>query len=148
MATTKPAQGDSPILPVIDMAQALAKYSWGEYQEDGKDGYYHRIEVSSSRYDGIIAKEVGKYYRNHIEIWTGRPESLRQVTEQWLRDHRIPFHDLRMRVDGDFRSAKITKKEWMEEYGVPDIMFEDRKEYVDFYRDMGICVMDVAGHGY
>ena len=40
---------------------------------------------------------------------TGRPESLRQVTESWLRRHGLPAGPLWMRPRGDFRPARVMK---------------------------------------
>ncbi len=46
----------------------------------------------------------------HELVWlTGRPEWLREVTESWLRRHRLPGSELHMRPDGDYRPARAFK---------------------------------------
>ena len=42
---------------------------------------------------------------------TGRPESLRQVTQRWLSRHGLPAGPLWMRAPGDFRAARVMKLE-------------------------------------
>jgi len=38
-----------------------------------------------------------------VRIVTARPETYRPQTVAWLRRHAIPYHELRMREDGDNR---------------------------------------------
>ena len=46
----------------------------------------------------------------HEVVWlTGRPEWLRDVTEDWLRGHDLPGTELHMRPDGDYRPARSFK---------------------------------------
>lgn len=47
---------------------------------------------------------------DHEIVWlTGRPESMRNQTMNWLRDQRLPVHQLIMRRRGDHRPARIVK---------------------------------------
>ena len=46
----------------------------------------------------------------HEIVWlTGRPEWLRDVTDDWLRRHDLPGTELHMRPDGDYRPARSFK---------------------------------------
>ena len=85
---------------------------------------------------------------NMVNIWTGRLESMRDDTRQWLRDHGVFYHQLCMRPDGDFRSSTVVKEELMEQHGKPDLMFEDRTDHVARFRSLGITVCQVAQHDY
>ncbi|OBK03540.1 hypothetical protein A5746_16110 [Mycolicibacterium conceptionense] len=44
-------------------------------------------------------------------VITGREEQSRNLTEQWLRNHGIPFDELLMRTDGDYRPDDVIKEE-------------------------------------
>lgn len=47
---------------------------------------------------------------DHDVVWlTGRPEWLREVTEEWLRRNDLPGTELHMRPDGDYRPARSLK---------------------------------------
>jgi hypothetical protein len=48
--------------------------------------------------------------RGHDVVWlTGRPEWLRDVTEDWLDTHGLPAGELYLRPDGDYRPARVYK---------------------------------------
>lgn len=52
----------------------------------------------------------------HSIVWlSGRPESLRAVTQQWLDAHRLPPGPLILRGQGDFRPAGAVKLELLHE---------------------------------
>lgn len=48
---------------------------------------------------------------DEIHYLTGRPESSRELTERWLRRHRLPAGAVVMRPDGDHRPARLFKLE-------------------------------------
>lgn len=79
-----------------------------------------------------------------FEIWTGRPERLREKTEQWLQQQGLWLVHVRMRDDGDHRPDTDVKAQWLIEAGHPDLVFEDRKSVVDMYRSYGITCVQVA----
>lgn len=82
---------------------------------------------------------------NRVEIWTGRRESTRGKTVEWLEEFGIiDIYDIRMRAEGDHRHDTIVKGEWLEEFGTPDVVFEDRNSMVEFYRSKGIRCLQVA----
>jgi hypothetical protein len=48
---------------------------------------------------------------DHDVVWlTGRPERSRADTERWLADQGLPVQTVRMRPDGDRRSARVFKR--------------------------------------
>jgi hypothetical protein len=54
-----------------------------------------------------VARELAN---SHDIVWlTGRPEELRDVTEQWLARHELPTGALVMRPAGDRRPARVFK---------------------------------------
>lgn len=77
---------------------------------------------------------------------TGRRESCREATENWLRlwglSARAP---LLMRPDGDTRHDTIVKPELLTKAGInPDIIFEDRNSMVAKWRELGFTCCQVA----
>jgi len=86
--------------------------------------------------------ESGAY---KIEIVTGRNERFRAVTEKWFTWNEIPFANITMRPDKDFRPDNILKEEIM--HGLlahgHSIAFvvDDRKQVVDMWRSYGITCL-------
>ena len=81
-----------------------------------------------------------------IILLTGRRESVRQQTEEWLNKHGIyGYKHLLMRKDGDFRHDTIVKPELLKQLNVhPDLVFEDRDSMVEHWRSLGIPCFQVA----
>lgn len=80
-----------------------------------------------------------------VEIWTGRSESVREKTIEWLvRQDLSPDIPLRMRAVGDYRHDTEVKGEFIEKYGRPKVVFEDRNSMVAHWRSLGIRTCQVA----
>lgn len=83
-------------------------------------------------------------YSNDYKILlvTGRPENYRKLCKQWLAKYNIPYDDLLMRKENDFRKDDIVKKEIYDEYIKPyEVVvgvFEDRNRCVKMWRDLGL----------
>ena len=58
-----------------------------------------------------------------VVILTGRSEEVRDQTVEWLCEHQIPFHELYMRTEGDFRPAKTFKQGWINKQEPGSILF-------------------------
>lgn len=88
-----------------------------------------------------------------IVFMSGRDEVCREETESWLAEHLIDFRDnpqaeLHMRPEGDMRKDSEVKAElfWKnvgEKYDVV-MVFDDRAQVVEMWRDMGLTVAQVA----
>ena len=86
-----------------------------------------------------------------LEIWTGRSEAVREKTESWLSAHTKHYsacNALRMRSLTDRSTDKILKGKWIEEYGKPELVFEDRTAMVEWWRAQGITCCQVAMSDY
>lgn len=81
---------------------------------------------------------------------SGRSDSVREMTRQWLAQYRIPCDGLYMRKYGDHRPDDIVKPELMQalvsEWCRDSILgiFEDRNRVVKVFRDLGYTVFQVA----
>ncbi len=90
---------------------------------------------------------------------TGRPEKYRDQTLCWLSRYLtdnfcITGQELYMRKSGDYRPDYVVKEELLDQIiddnaGIlPSLVFEDRQQVVDMYRQQGIRVMQVADGKY
>lgn len=81
---------------------------------------------------------------NTVEIWSGRTDRVRSITEDWLRRHGVPLEHLtRMRREGDFTADEVLKEQWLKERR-PDLVFDDRDKVVAMWRRHGIPCFQVA----
>lgn len=82
-----------------------------------------------------------------IAIWTGRSDRVRKDTLQWLGRNLGPPAteiELVMRRAGDFTSDIELKRKWMNDYGKPELVFEDRESVVEMWREEGVRCFQVA----
>lgn len=84
------------------------------------------------------------------QIWSGRSESVREKTEEWLKYHLLCFesHQLKMRPIGDSTPDDVLKEKWLDEALAKgetiDYVFDDRKKVCDMWRRRGIFVFNCA----
>jgi len=100
-----------------------------------------------------VNEDVRRVYTRLKQMWniilvTGRPESCRAETEEWLTKNYIPFNGLIMRKDGDKRDDYIFKQEvyntiLKDRYNVLGV-FDDRDSAVKAWRDLGLTCFQVA----
>jgi hypothetical protein len=94
---------------------------------------------------------------NDIVYVTGRPERLRGLTMNWLREHKFPVPaaqgviatcHMYMRKDGDHRPDDIVKGEMLDaviaDHGRPLLAFDDRNSVVAMWRKRGVPCLQVA----
>lgn len=85
---------------------------------------------------------------NRIIICSGRSDSCKQATEEWLYDNGIHYSALYMRKSDDCRDDATVKKELlykMRDDGYnPLLAFDDRQRVVDMWREEGLTCCQVA----
>lgn len=89
------------------------------------------------------------YHSSHalypLFVCSGRSNTERRATEEWLYKHGVKYDHLLMRKTGDYRADHIVKKELLEEIRSmgyePWIVFDDRQEVVDMWRREGLFVL-------
>ena len=95
-----------------------------------------------------IIKKTKKY---KMLIVTGRPETYRKITEQWLIWNRIEYDNLYMRSENDCRSDVDVKREILqkirEQYDV-SFVFDDRRSVVQMWREEGLVCFQCFDHDY
>lgn len=94
----------------------------------------------------LIHAMVARGYK--ILFVTGRGEANRRPTEEWLKKHLVPYHDLFMRGEIDFREDSDVKEEiyrsMIEQKYQVLFVVDDRKSVVDRWRDIGLVCLQCA----
>ena len=79
--------------------------------------------------------------------WFWNPET-RAVTEKWLTENEIWYKALYMRPAADYRSDDIIKAEILDQMiaagKTPYMVFDDRNQVTDMWRERGIRCLQVA----
>ena len=94
----------------------------------------------------IVKEEFAKGTR--IFLFTGRMDSCKTQTENWLKKWEIPYHQLVMRKHNDVRKDAIVKKEFFDTH-IKDKFFikfvlDDRNQVVDMWRlEIGLPCLQV-----
>lgn len=92
--------------------------------------------------------QLYSFKRYDIIFLTGRVNSCKVATEEWLSRHGffISTYELLMRKDGDFRHDTIVKPELIKHIDPSQISFilEDRSSMVKKWRELGYTCFQVA----
>lgn len=132
----------------LDGTLALSEHRAHHLQKQPKDWDVWNAACGEDPPNWQLMQVMELLVRHHtVEIWTGRSDAMRTKTEDWLNEHgglwatRIP---LVMRPLGDHRDDFALKAHWMQIEGKPDLVFEDRKRMVEFWRSQGVICCQVA----
>ena len=83
-----------------------------------------------------------------IVLATGRSETNRAATVDWLSRHEVPYDALYMRPSDCYRPDNIVKSEMLDtilaDGWKPWIVFDDRQSVVDMWRERGLVCCQVA----
>lgn len=101
-----------------------------------------------------VVNMVREYANEHeIVIITGRPETYRQNTIDWLERNGVPFSRLYMRPSRNRRPDYVVKKEILDSLGPEKdrvaLVIDDRPSVCDMWRACGLKVHQVeTGEAY
>ena len=93
--------------------------------------------------------ELAKNYKENgfeVIILTGRPESTRKVTKEWLQKYNISYDNLYMRSwENNFLKAPIFKKKIYETEIKENVFcaYDDDQRVIDVWVDLGITSFKV-----
>lgn len=150
----------------------VAKYKAPEYKEDFPfciivdiDGtlahgtgrnMYDFTQIHTDAHDVVVGDIVRKYAAgsdipeipdNYIVIVSGREDTCKEQTENWLVENKVPYHEIYMRKQGDMRDDTIVKREIYEEFIKPRynvrFVLDDRNKVVKMWREQGLKVLQV-----
>lgn len=120
---------------------------------NGKRGPFDWKKVGLDDVDEVIASIVNALQETNsadygVIVMSGRDESCRAETVEWLERHNIWFDHLFMRPEKDMRKDSLVKAELFDRYVRDhyDVQFvlDDRQQVVDMWRAMGITCLQVA----
>lgn len=111
------------------------------------DSFYNRCGEDDPVSEIVsLVRSLWKTYR--IVLCSGRRESCRLATAEWMARHGVIWNQMLLRKDGDFRHDSIVKPEMLEQQGIPleriAFVLEDRNSMVKKWREMGLICMQVA----
>lgn len=156
------------ILPPCMEINALTKPKWVYKNNNRKiwkpdwEAFYNACDKDEPIHETRYLLEELYYAENHIEIWSGRCESVRNKTENWI--HRNlggmkRIKKLLMRPIGDSTPDDILKERWVNERSneyiggieIPNthgivMVFDDRPKVVRMWRRKGIFVLNCCQH--
>jgi predicted kinase len=109
----------------------------------------HRVTEDEPNHAVIAAVRAMHAAGYGVIYCTGRDDSARAGTEEWLDQHvGVPYLALHMRDYGDERRDSVVKREIFQQEIARDYhvigVFDDRQHVVRMWRDLGLTVFQVA----
>ena len=115
----------------------------------GKRGPFDWDKVDRDDVNQIVAEQVNfhKSAGRTIIIVSGRDESCRKMTEEWLDFYNIPFDYFFMRPENDFRKDTLIKKEIYQQrilnrFNVLAV-YDDRLQVLKTWYELGVFTFNV-----
>lgn len=111
---------------------------------------YHRVHEDEPHLDIISLINSYSFANPDVQIIfvSGRPDSCRESTMEWLRKHNLWPDRIFMRRTGDYRKDFIIKKElydeWIADHYDIQFVIDDRNQVVDMWRSIGLRCIQVA----
>jgi hypothetical protein len=96
-----------------------------------------------------VIRQLGGIY--DIVYCTGRPDSSKSQTIDWLNRYKLPFGCLFMRKTGDYRPDTVVKREMLDKVlaaGPVLLALEDRDSVVKMWRNAGVHCWQVKEGDY
>jgi len=98
--------------------------------------------------DEVVRDLLRVHWGDTIIVFSARDDTYQEVTEDWLSEHAIPYHDIYLRPAGDTRNDAIVKDEMFEQHiaGKYNVRFvlDDRDRVVQMWRAKGLKALQVA----
>ncbi len=135
---------------VVDIDGTLADIAHRRHHIEGRRKKWGKFFKEMDRdlpIPEVAAKVRALSQDHHIILVTGRPDDYREVTELWLKKHKIPYQQLYMRKAGDFRPDDIVKEEILARHLNKEeikLVIEDRPRVIRMWRRNGLEVEDVG----
>lgn len=142
--TTYVPNKDLPTAYIFDIDGTLAHIN----PENPRD-VYDASRAKEDLLDEAVFNILDMIVWSGVEVilMSGRVEAHREETEEWLEDKLIGYADLHMRAYGDMRKDSIVKHELFYEHVANNYnvlgVFDDRKQVVDMWREIGLKCFQV-----
>jgi len=130
---------------IVDVDGTLA------HNVSGRNPFHDHLydKIVSDALDHPVSLLVNLLYKDGatIIICSGRTDTAKTATEDWLLTHEIPYQYLFMRATGDSRRDSIVKEEIYRNHIEPNFdvegVLDDRKQVVDMWRSIGLKCLQV-----
>lgn len=115
---------------------------------NGRSPYdYTKVDTDVPNYNITMIARSLRSTGIPVIIVSGREDSCKEATMQWLAAHNLPFNAIHMRKTGDDRKDTVIKREIYEEhlkdhYNIIAV-FDDRNQVVDMWRSLGLTCLQV-----
>ena len=136
------------ILFDIDGTLANIEHRRGYLDQEKPDWKSFNAEMGGDTPNApIVALYKALWAADNFELIlvTGRNERSRAITEQWLTWNAIPFDQMLMRPDNDFRADHLIKEDILKQLlatGMEiEFVVDDRQQVVDMWRRNGITCL-------
>lgn len=141
---------DLPPCIIVDIDGTLAQrvdrspYDWDKV---GDDILIQPVAEVVDLLESGLANTVPEMMGYKIIMVSGRDESCRSQTEEWLNQFNIPWHELHMRPAGSFEKDYIVKEAIYNEH-IRDnyyvmCVLDDRNQTVNQWRKLGLLTLQV-----
>jgi predicted kinase len=143
-----PYNEDLPTCIIVDIDGTVAHGT-------GRSPYDYslvRTDVADETIREIVRRYAGRNPMEeipdtYIVIVSGREDSCKSETVNWLENNGIPFDELHMRKSGDRRDDRIVKKEiydeWIKNRYNVRFVLDDRDRVVTMWREIGLKCLQV-----
>lgn len=112
------------------------------------DGFFGAQDQDPVHHDISRLVDIFKFVGYTVLIVSGRPETYRRVTENWLTKKGISYEFLFMRGFNNKQDDDIVKKDiynkYIKDYFKVHYVLDDRNRVVKAWRDMGLRCLQVA----
>ena len=128
------------------LADIRHRVRWAQTQDWDR---FHK----EARHDPVI-EPVARLIRSlerddwQIILMTGRSESMREATVNWLLLANVPYDQLRMRPEGNTDHDADLKLRWAQDYMSLQLVLEDRDKVVAAWRAAGYLCLQTAPGAY
>lgn len=139
---------------IIDIDGTLSNPNHRRHHVEGEDKDWEKFfeKVDEDSVNTSVLEICRRFYKDHrVILVTGRPRKsksgidVREKTTTWLFDNAVPYDNLYMRAEGDFREDTVVKQEILDEHlpDSEDIVFavDDRKDIAEMWRSNGITCL-------
>ena len=144
---------DKPMVAVVDIDGVVADVRHRLHHVTGRPSNWRAFYAAAGD-DGLLA-EGERTVRALAEVYeivylSGRPEGLRDVTEEWFRRHDLPAGTLRLRPNADYRPGSVLKVDVLEELSRTHtvvVLVDDDPRVLDRARAHGFDVLPATWMG-
>lgn len=120
------------MIVIVDIDHTISDARWRDDLIGNWDEYYLAGDEDKPIKEMIHLLQSLELAGHTLIGLTGRPEKWRQLTVSWLFRHGVPFDEVLMRPDDDFRKSPDLKiallTEWLDNSETDVLLIDDRED--------------------